>query len=255
MPDEIRKCGSLLGAGASGSVYAADGNEVAWVAHDADDYVQYITVERQLHSTGHTSQSALLALENGTVACVLYPRGGTNLEQQDATDEESRAIQLLLREWVASFERAGVCFLNFHPKHIVRAHGGGFLLTGLHSAFAMQSPPSPMLLNFGPFSPVGDTPMCFFSADALVKRDTLRFCMHHARAVCETLVSEQKGTDIMATADFASTAIQIRLSLAREVSAVLLREAQRPTIQCSPDITTKAITILVPPPSNCCILL
>jgi hypothetical protein len=236
-------------------VYAVNDTEVAWVAHEADDYVQYMSVERQLRSAGHASRPALLELEQGTVGCVVYPRGGTNLEQQDATDEENQAIQQLLHEWVASFERAGVCFFNFHPKHILRAHGGGFLLTGLHGAFPMQSPPSPMLLNFGPFSPVGETPMCFFTVDALTKRGTLRFCMHHARAVCATLIDEQKGMDVMATADFASTAIQIRLSLANDIGAVLLRESQRPSIRCSPDIVEKAIAILVPPSSNCCIIL
>ena len=214
----------ILGVGSSAEVHGVldEADAAVWVPYDAADVARFRVVGSQLRAAGHAVRATHVTHENEVVECVRYMRGESSVE--DATDDEIPTIVRQLGEWVAGFRRVGLAFYHFSPKHILRAPGGGYILTGLAHAFCANAPPSPTIHDFGPYSLVGDSPLSFFSSGALEHAGVVELLMDHCVGVCTVLLVEKIATDIVACATYSSTAAQLRLTLGADAVDQVLRE-------------------------------
>ena len=157
-------------------------------------------------------------------------------------------------------QKQQLCTLHICPKHIMRHPTRGFVLTGLGHVFDTMSPPPALLQDFGPFCALGDTPLCFFSSGALAHPAVFTMLMAHAAAVCCTLLVENKSCDIVATAEYSSTAAQIKLSTVdhdnpRTVAACITQICAKPTRRpITTTVLSDALKRLTPKRCSCTLL-
>ena len=218
----------LLGVGNTGEVYGVlnCGDVVAWIPYDDANVVRFKAVSKLLLRAGHQAALSYVSHDDAVRMCVLYPRGESCVE--DAEPEEVPQILTQIGQWVAGFSSVGLAFYHFSPKHILRAPSGGYILTGLSHAFEVRAPPSPVLHDFGPYSLVGDTPLVFFSSGALRHAGVVELLMLHAVGVCTVLLVDGIASNIVACAQYSSTAAQIRLSLATDMTDPLRSHCKAP---------------------------
>lgn len=201
----------LLGVGNTAEVYAVSATEAAWLPYDWADFARFTVTLSQLNLAGFKVRIGAVWHEDLLRSCAFYPRAtGASLAEEAPVDPQG-AIEFVQGS-AAAMTRVGLSFVHYEPKHILR-YNDTYMLTGLSHAYDSARPPNPHVREWGPFSPIGDSPLCFWSSSTLEQPDVTRFLCMHALSVCCSLLADRKSTDITATAAYSSTAAQIKLSL------------------------------------------
>jgi len=243
---EIGKTAELLGSGQTADVYALEGDAslVAWVPFEYSVIARFSVHLSRVQRAGHSVHSGTVWIDDSIRACLFYPRCTVCVSEVSGDDLER--LLKMIDVWIQKLKRVGLYTLHISPKHILKHPTRGYVLTGLAHVFDPMSPPSAILFEYGPYCPVGDSPLCFFNSMSLEHIDVLTLLMDHSVAVCCTLLVEGMAANIVASAEFSSTSSQIKLSLSdhddpasvavclqaicakpihRAVSAKLLRDA------------------------------
>ena len=246
----------LLGVGNTAEVFAVSESEVAWLPYDWGDFARLTSTASQLSAAGFAIKPGAVWHDGVLRSCALYPRATGNSLADMAVVDTGPVIEQL-RIWIAEFARVGLSFVHYEPKHILR-HNSGYMLTGLSHAYATARPPEPTVRNWGPFSPVGDSPLCFWSSPALMDPAVTLCLSLHAAAVCSTLIIERTSTDVVASSVCSSTASQITLSMTdpandpSSVHAALSKILERPLHETVPPHIISAALSALSLQKGCC---
>lgn len=246
----------LLGVGNTAEVFAVTDTEAAWLPYDWGDFARLTSTASQLVAAGFDIKIGAAWHEGVLRSCALFPRAtGPSLAELAPTDD--RPVIELVRHWMAEFSRVGLSFVHFEPKHILR-YDDTYLLTGLPHAYDTNNPPQTVVRNWGPFSPIGDQPLCFWPSGMLMQPAVTALLSAYAASACCSLIANRQATDIVAASVFSSTAAQIKLSLTdppndpASVQLALDKIVSLPTHELPPPHITNAALKALALDTGCC---
>lgn len=254
--------GTLLGVGNTAEVFALSDTQAAWIPYDWADFARLSRTATQLTLAGFDVALGTVWHEDTQRSCAIYPRAVhpelAGLSLAEAPPLDPQAAVEYVQTCVAAFERVGLSFVHYEPKHILH-HNGGYLLTGLAHAVNAAAPPLPTVRNWGPYSCVGDSPLCFFASGALTQPAVTTLVSLHAAAACCSLIATGSCTDVVAAAAFSSTAAQIKLSLSdpdddpASTDSALAKIVALPThSRPPPHVVAAALNTLALKRTRCC---
>ena len=247
----------LLGVGNTAEVFAVSETEAAWLPYDWADFARFTVTLPQLSAAGFDVKVGAVWHEDVLRSCAFYPRATGSSLAEDPPDNPQRAIDFVQGR-ASALARVGLSFVHYEPKHILR-YNDSYMLTGLSHAYFADRPPNPHVRDWGPFSPIGDSPLCFWSSSTIDQPVVTRFLCLHALSVCCSLIADNNSNDIVASAAYSSTAAQIKLSLSdpvdspESVAAVIKAIAALPTHNRAPDHTVNKALAALTLDARCCL--
>ena len=216
----------LLGSGMSGQTWKTTDNRAAWIsAGIGDNLKEFKLQEKTLNRLGHTAKSGYVHHEGFCRECIFYPLCKSSVI---FARTPSAHVKSIINTWLMSFIQNKIGFLKIEPKHVMVTENDEIILTGLSAVFSLSNPPNPLDMDYGPYSPIGDNPLCFFSSNCVKDKRTLSFVMWHVSKICILQISLQDYPVDSMISPHASTRIQIRLSESSSFTDTVIGICQPP---------------------------